>query len=577
MRRSTRPTVVLLLALALLPAAAAAAPVELVLSGVEGEAAENVRAYVDTEVDLETALAARTYRNRSREQVRQALEALGYYEAAIDVDIERGEDAWTLRVAVEPGERVTVRAVQVSITGDAADDPAFSDLRERLPVREGEPLNHGAYERSKSALRNLALSRGYFEHRFTESRIAVNPGAGWAEIRLAFDSGPRYRLGEVRFSDSPFRASLLRRFVPFDEGDPYDAGAIAELNRRLLDSGYFDNVVVNTRRDAAEDLRIPVDAELTARPDTTVSTGIGFSTDEGPRLRLTGTRHYINDRGHSLVNDLRVSQVRQNVSSRYQIPLRDPLNDRLELRVGWQREDIEDTESERYTAGLSRRQQFRSGWTRTQSLRWLDERFEQGEDEGRTTLLLPGLSFSRTRSRGGLDPYWGDRQDYGVELASEALLSDVDIFRITASNHWLRSFGERHRLQLRAELGGIGTNDFSQVPSSLRFFAGGDRSVRGYAYQSLAPEDDEGELLGGRYLATGSIEYSFRLLPDWRLAAFTDAGNAFDEPGNVEAKVGSGFGVRWLSPVGPVRLDLAWGGSEENVPFRVHISVGPPF
>ncbi|PWG62156.1 autotransporter assembly complex protein TamA [Spiribacter halobius] len=577
MRRSTRPTVVLLLALALLPAPAAAAPVELVLSGVEGEAAENVRAYVDTEVDLETALAARTYRNRSREQVRQALEALGYYQASIEVDIERGEEAWTLRVAVEPGERVNVRAVQVSITGDAVDDPAFSDLRERLPVREGEPLNHGAYERSKSALRNLALSRGYFEHRFTDSRIAVNPGAGWAEIRLAFDSGPRYRLGEVRFSDSPFRASLLRRFVPFDEGDPYEAGAIAELNRRLLDSGYFDNVVVNTRRGEAEDLRIPIDAELTARPDTTVSTGIGFSTDEGPRLRLTGTRHYINDRGHSLVNDLRVSQVRQNVSSRYQIPLRDPLNDRLELRVGWQREDIEDTESERYTAGLSRRQQFRSGWTRTQSLRWLDERFEQGEDEGRTTLLLPGLSFSRTRSRGGLDPYWGDRQDYGVELASEALLSDVDIFRITASNHWLRSFGERHRLQLRAELGGIGTNDFSQVPSSLRFFAGGDRSVRGYAYQSLAPEDDEGELLGGRYLATGSIEYSFRLLPDWRLAAFTDAGNAFDEPGNVEAKVGSGFGVRWLSPVGPVRLDLAWGVSEENVPFRVHISVGPPF
>lgn len=566
-----------LLIVFVLAAPAAADPVRLELSGVEGDVAQNVRAYVDTDADLDTPLAARTFRSRSREQVRQALEALGYYRPDVALDIARGEEAWVLRVDIEPGERVRLREVSVRIAGEAAEDEAFAELREQLPLAKGEPLDHGAYERSKSALRNLALSRGYFDYRFTESRIAVNPGAGWAEIRLTLDSGRRYRLGEVSFSESPFRDSLLRRFVPFDAGDPYDAGAIADLNRRLRDSGYFEDVVVNTRREAAEDLRIPVRAELRAREDTTVSTGVGFSTDEGPRLRLSATRHYINDRGHSLVNELRLSPVRQNVSSRYRIPLRDPLNDRLELRVGWQNEDLEDTRSERYTAGVSRRQQFRSGWTRTQSLRWLDERFEQGVDEGRATLLLPGISFARTRSRGGLDPYWGDRQDYGVEVGWSGLLSDVDIARVTASNTWLRTLGEDHRLQLRLELGGIATNDFSQVPSSLRFFAGGDQSVRGFAYQSLSPEDDDGELLGGRYLATGSVEYSFGVLPNWRLAAFTDAGNAFDRPDEAEAKVGSGVGVRWLSPVGPVRFDLAWGVSEDDVPFRVHISVGPPF
>lgn len=575
--RIQRLPLAVLVALVLLPALAAAAPVRLELTGVDGAAAENIRAYLDTGADLDTTLAARTFVGRSREQARRALEALGHYRAELDVSIERGEEAWVLRIDVAPGERVTVRRVDVRITGEAAADEAFRELRERLPLAEDAPLDHGAYERSKGALRNLALGRGYFDYRFTDARIAVNPGAGWAEITLVFDSGPRYRLGEVRFSESPFREQLLRRFVPFDAGDPYDAGAVAELNRRLLDSGYFENVVVSTRREEAEDLTIPVTAELTARPKTTVGTGLGFSTDEGPRFRLTGTRHYINDRGHSLINELRVSPVRQNVSSRYQIPLRDPLNDRLELRVGWQNEDLEDTRSERYTAGVSRRQQFRSGWTRTQSLRWLDERFEQGADEGRTTLLLPGIAFARTRSRGGLDPYWGDRQDYGIEAGWSGLLSDVDLARVTASNTWLRSLGERHRFQLRADLGAIATSDFSQVPSSLRFFAGGDQSVRGFAYQSLSPEDDAGDLLGGRYLATGSVEYSLGVTGNWRVAVFTDAGNAFDDPDGFDPKVGSGFGVRWLSPVGPLRLDLAWGVSEDDVPFRLHISVGPPF
>lgn len=566
-------------ALVLLPAFAVAAPVRLELTGAEGAAAENIRAYLDTEAELDTALEARAYLRRSREQARRALEALGYYQAELDVSIERGDEAWALRVEVDPGERVTVRRVEVSITGEAAEDEAFRALRERLPLEAGAPLDQGAYERSKAALRNLGLSRGYFDQRFTESRIAVNPGAGWAEIRLTFDSGPRYRLGEVRFSETPFGDDLLRRLVPFDRGDPYEASAIAELNRRLLDSGYFDNVVVNTRRDQVEDGAVPVTADLSARPRTTVTTGAGFSTDEGPRLRLGHTLHYLNDRGHSLVSELRVSPVRQNASTRYQIPLRDPLNDRLEVRAGWQREDIEDTRSTRFTAGVSRRQQFRSGWTRTQSVRWLNESFDQGEDEGSTTLLLPGIAFARTRSRGGVDPYWGDRQDYAIEAGLRALLSDVDLARITASNTWLRSLGEdnRHRFQLRADLGGIVTSDFSEVPSSLRFFAGGDQSVRGFDFQSLSPEDDDGDLLGGRYLATGSLEYSVRILEKWRLATFTDAGNAFDDPGNFDPKVGSGFGVRWTSPVGPLRLDLAWGVSEEDVPFRVHISVGPPF
>ncbi len=567
----------LALAVAGLLAGTAAAEVRLTLTGVEGEAAENIRAYVDPAVDLDSDLAADLYRDRVRSQVTEALEALGYYQARSEVSLRSVQGHWALAIEVDPGPRVTVRNVEVRITGAGEDDTAFGTLVGRLPLRPDEPLNQADYERSKRALRNLALQRGYFDARFTTARLAVNVSGAWADATLVLASGPRYALGEVSFSATPFRRSFLERLVPFDPGTPYTADAIADLNSRLLESGYFSDALVETRRDEAVDRRIPVQADVVARDRNTVTTGIGYSTDEGPRTRLGFERHYINNRGHRLNSGLRLSTVRQSVDARYEIPLADPLNDYLALATGWQKEDIEASRSERYTVSLSRRQGFTSGWVRTQSLRWLDERFTAGLDSGTSRLLLPGIAFTRTRSRGGIDPYRGDRQTYSIEVAARDLLSDLDIARLRLSNTWLRSLGERNRFQLRADVGAIATNDFEQTPTSLRFFAGGDQSVRGFAYNSLGPRDASGDVTGGRYLATGSFEYSYKVLGNWRLATFVDAGNAVDRPDEFDPAVGTGFGVRWSSPVGPLRLDFAWGVSRDDIPFRLHISVGPPF
>ncbi|WP_159322220.1 autotransporter assembly complex protein TamA [Spiribacter roseus] len=553
------------------------AAVDLTLTGADGALADNLRAHVDTDVSLESDLAGRFYRDQVRESLRDGAEALGYYEARFDITLTASPEDWRLDVAVTPGPRVRVRNVEVRITGDGADDRVLAALSERLPLRAGEPLNHADYERSKRALINEALQRGYFDYRFTTAELAVNVDGGWAEAILVMDAGARYALGEVTFSPSPFRQRFLSRLVPFEPGTPYTAEAVADLNQRLLDSGYFTDARVETRRDAGPPARIPVQADVVTRERNTVTTGAGYSTDEGPRLQLGYQRHYVNNRGHQLSSQLRVSTVRQSIDARYEIPLADPINDHLTLSTAWENADIEDTRSERYSVRLARRQTFTSGWTRTQSLRWLEERFTVGVDSGRSRLVLPGISFSRTRSRGGLDPDWGDQQRYSLEGASEALLSDVDIARLRLDNTWLRSVGEAHRFKLSAHLGGVATSDFEQTPTSLRFFAGGDQSVRGFAYRSLGPKDDNGDVIGGRYLTTGSAEYSYGLTDDWRLATFVDAGNAYREPSAFDPAVGTGFGVRWTSPVGPLRLDLAWGVSREDLPFRLHFSIGPPF
>ena len=234
---------------------------------------------------------------------------------------------------------------------------------------------------------------------------------------------------------------------------------------------------------------------------------------------------------------------------------------------------IEDTETDKVTLAVQRQRRLGGGWRQTLFLRWERERFTQAGETGDSTLTLPGMSLTRTRSRGDLNPNWGDRQNLTVEATHPELGSDIQLARLRLGTKWLRTFG-RHRFIARADAGGVASESFDQTPPSLRFFTGGDQSVRGFSYQSIAPENEDGELLGGRYLLVGGLEYGYRVLDNWTLATFYDAGDAFTDNG-PEFKEGAGFGVRWASPVGPIRLDFAWGISEPDPPFRLHFSMGP--
>jgi translocation and assembly module TamA len=154
------------------------------------------------------------------------------------------------------------------------------------------------------------------------------------------------------------------------------------------------------------------------------------------------------------------------------------------------------------------------------------------------------------------------------------LLSDITFGQVTLRGKYIRSIGEKSRIITRAAIGATEVSDFEQFPSSLRFFAGGDSSIRGYDYQSLGPEGDDGEVEGGRYLAVGSIEYENMFLGDWGGAVFTDFGNAynsFSDP--IEYSVG--IGVRWRSPVGLIRVDVAKGLSDTDEGIALHIVIGP--
>ncbi len=568
----TRVSACLIAVLLCVLALPAWAEVTVEIHGVEGDLRDNVRNHVGQPASNDP-LVVRRFAGRVNQRATEALQALGHYEGDVRVETPRDNGGRKIVVHVDPGPAIIIDSVDVRIEGDAESDDAFQRLLERMPVREGDTLHHGRYESTKRGIENLSLSRGYFDGRFLQSRINVSIRDQRAEIIIHYHSGERYRFGDVEYSDNALSDDLLERLVPFDRDDYYHSDGIAAFNRNLLNSDYFRDVRVRTNQDRGEDRRVPVRADVRMNRPNRVGVGVGYATDVGPRIRLNWRKPWVNADGHSLSSEAEVSEVRQSISSTYSIPLTPPLDHRLQFQGGWQREEIEDTETEKLTAAIQRQRTLTRGWTQTLFLRWEREKFVQASERGETTLTLPGMSLTRTRSRGGMDPTWGDRQFASVEATHPELGSDIHLSRVRLGSKWLRTYG-RHRLIARGDAGAVVSESFSRTPPSLRFFTGGDQTVRGYRYQSLAPRNEDGELIGGRYLLVGSVEYGYRFYDRWTLATFYDVGNAFSDF-DEDFREGAGFGVRWASPVGQIRLDLAWGISEPGTPFRLHFSMGP--
>ncbi|WP_060507516.1 autotransporter assembly complex family protein [Pseudomonas sp. NBRC 111124] len=539
----------------------------------------NVEGYIGNLGDRDEEALLRFSRG-AQEQARKAAQALGYYQAQIDTEVKppaKADQSPQLIIKIDPGEPVRLRNVTVRIEGPASEMKAFR-VPDSRALRAGEPLNHGLYEDAKRLIQNQASRYGFFSGHFSRQRLAVDPQAGVADIELVYQSGPRYRLGAVKFSgDTPLDEDLLQRMVTFKPGTPYDSELIAGLNNDLQSSGYFEGVRVDAAPTAAVGEDIPVDVRLETRKPRTMGLGLGFSTDVGPRGKANWTRHWVNPQGHSYGWETELSAPRQNVGLWYDVPLDPPLTDKLRFAGGYQNEEIAgtDTLSKLLTVGPEWHSKLPSGWQRVISLKYQREEYRLGDDSGLSTLLMPGVSFSYLRSDNRIDPHNGYRLQFDTQVAKEGLMSDTNLLHGNVLLKGLTTLGHNHRFLGRVQFGGSATNGYkNNIPPSLRFFAGGDQSVRGYDYQTLSPKNSDGDRIGGRYLVAGSVEYQYSLAEKWRVATFIDQGNAFNTLELPSLKTGVGIGVRWVSPVGPLRLDLA-KALDDDGGIRLHFSMGP--
>jgi len=555
-----------------------AANVRLQLEGLTGALQKNVRAQLST-IESDEVTPDRRFQARVDDAIREGLKALGYYEPTIDFELrpppKKGRQVLVARVS--PGEPVRIGSTDVVLRGGARTDSDYLDLLKKRPAI-GSVLNHGDYDAFKKSLTNVALRKGYFDSQFSKSQLGIALDRRLAFWDIDYDSGQRYRFGAVTFEGSQIREEYLQNLVPFHAGDYYQTKDLAELNRRLSATGWFNSVVVAPEFDKARQTKVlPLKGVVSPRTENTIETGVGYSTDVGPRVKATWKKPWMNSYGHSLTTSMSVSAPEQQLDFSYKMPLlKNPLEQYYLVQGGFKRTDLNDTEADSTTLALSRYWDLSSGWQRAINLRWSLDHFTQASVTNTTMLLYPGVMISRTRSRGGLMPTWGDSQRYSVDYSNTAWGSDVDFLVLQAQNVWIRTLYDRHRFVVRGNLGWIETGDFDRVPPDLRFFAGGDRSIRGYKYKSIAPKDDDGKLIGASKLATGSLEYQYNVSGKWWGAVFVDSGEAVSDIRKSDIKTGTGVGVRWESPVGPIKLDFAVPvGDKDEHGLQFYIGLGP--
>ncbi|MEE2001284.1 autotransporter assembly complex family protein [Alkalimonas sp. MEB108] len=547
------------------------------IQGVSGSTRDNVELYLANFANGDVSTSLR-FQARLEQEARAALRALGYYHPTIEFRIERSARGTTLVMTIEQGPVTRYQQVDIQLLGEAATDADFIALKDRLAPKVGDAVHHGRYEQLKSSMANLALRKGYFKADFSRHVLAVSEARQEARLTLHFDSGQRYRFGDVRFSGSQIQEPRLFSLIPFQSGDPYLASQLGEFNQAIANTNWFGSILIEPDSESLEDSdgTVPLHVKLEPRARNSMELGVGYADVQGARLKANWNKPWLNDRGHSLNNRLALSEIEQSLESAYRMPLRNVAQDFYQFQFGVKNFDKEDGKGQDYTIAAERHWLLNNQWYRTVSMRWLYSEFTQAEQEDRSNLLMPGISFTRSRSQGGLMPTRGDRLLFSLETSDRAWGSDSRFIRFRSRVNYINSFGSDHRIVTRLDAGAILLEEATALPPSLRFFAGGDGSIRGYGYERVAPRDDDDLLLGGRYMLTGSAEYQYRVRGNWWLATFADYGSAWSK--DPDWKRGVGLGVRWASPIGPVRLDFAWGldhSTGKSRQFQLHFSLGP--
>ncbi|EEZ00939.1 uncharacterized protein YtfM precursor [Vibrio sp. RC586] len=569
MRRKSLPALISLW----LFSAVSYADVKLEITGISGAEKDNVDAYLSSIAPQDYSTSLR-FQSQLEKSITEALNALGYYHPVIDFQV--AEDNQRLSVAVTLGEVIRFSQVDVVITGEAENDRDFQRLIRRSGLKVGEPLNHSLYDALKSGIRNLALQKGFFNGDFQTSRLEVIPELNQARVQLHFSSGIRYLFGATTVEGSQIDENRVMSLRPFKQGDPYLVSQVGEFNQNLSNTDWFSSVFVEPDLSQLDQGReLPIKVSLAPQARNQLETGLGYSTDVGVRGSLKWKKPWVNSRGHSFDSSFSISAPEQTITAGYQIPLEDVLNEYYRIQYGMKNVDKRDTQSLESNLSLERHWQLDGGWHRTVFIRYLLENYEQGLQDDNSQFLLPGITYSRTRTRSsGSLLTWGDKQTITLEYGDPKLISATRVARVQAGSSWLRTYARNHRALVRVDGGANITDEFDQLSPSLRFFAGGDNNLRGYGYESISPKDASGALTGAKYIATSSIEYQYRLTGNWWAAMFMDVGDAFND--TPEWKKGAGVGVRWVSPVGPIRLDFAWGlDAEPGDEFKIHFTLGP--
>jgi translocation and assembly module TamA len=618
----------LLVALALGGAALPAAAVTVTRIDVTGlddpRLADNVRVSLSLTDELNKHLSGRRLAYLLREaeaETREALEPFGYYSPTIVIQrsdratpegeertptsptsatarnrtprADADEDArrtLSISIQVTPGTPVRVRGWRVGIEGDAASDPVVADALASFAPRQGEVLDHVLYEANKAKVSRALGKHGYFDADFLARRVEVTRADNAADIDLRWSSGARHALGNATFAQSPnaiIDDALLQKLVGWDAGEAYDDAELDRLRRSLVALDYFGLVEVLPQPDDAVGKVVPVQVNLTPAPRSIYSAGVNYGTQSGAGFSLGLERRYLNSHGHKALAQIDYAKKRKTATVQYRVPAFAWLDGWFTAGLQAADELTDFESSRRLELVASRSGQYNDHLNLVASAHVLRERWAYNvADDGDGALapidylyasfVYPSLSAEYIDVDDRLAPRRGAGGTLTVRGGKGGPEGDATFAQLHASAQWFHGFDDDSRLIVRGELGHTFTADVLDLPPSLRFYAGGDRSVRGYGWREIGPdvETDAGTYsVGASNVLTASVEYERYFKGPWGAAVFVDSGSAF-EGNRPDMHTGIGIGLRWRSPVGPVRIDIARGLDDPDSPFTLHLNIG---
>jgi translocation and assembly module TamA len=572
---------------------------KLTINGGNNILQENIRAHLafnDINCDL-SEIKLRGRLRGSDQNISEALRALGYYHGRWTLSSVKTSTVssaeknglisavnplkllrknpeticWELQLELDPGAPANITILDVRIEGEGDADPVFSNYLASLPTKVGNKLLHSDYDEIKKQISQRARNAGYFDGKFRQHSLKINTDTNTTAITIIFQSGRRYRFGAIEFGRGLLNDSLLERYLPFQTAAPFEAGKLITLQNNLVSSNYFSSVNVDQGTPDASNNTVATYITSIPKKQYETTAGIGASTDTGPRVSYGLKNRRFNADGDTYQINSQYSPVLSNLGYQYSQAGTKPLTDKTVWSTGAQKKDTDTSKSTSYRAEVALISLAGSGWIQTLSLKFLHESFDIANVNNTSTLLMPGISFTRSKANDRRYPTLGWRVTAAARGALQGVVSDVSLaqFELDGKTIFPLLGG---RLISRGGLAITALNDFSELPASLRLFAGGDNSVRGFAYESLGPENSGGEVVGGKHRLTGSVEYDHRVWGDFALATFYDAGNAFDTR-DFTFYSSVGAGLRWFSPIGPIRVDFGFPLKDGG--FRFHLSMGP--
>jgi translocation and assembly module TamA len=513
------------------------------------------------------------------QKIKDLLATEGYFSPNIKLQSTQNNSEHIAKFTIKPGKPSVINNVEITFAGDITEQsdktmPSQQQIRDEWPLKSGMTFTQAAWSDAKRSLLTKLLVNRYPNATITETKAIIDANQHTASLQINVNSGNTVHFGEIQIDGlQRYPESIIHNLNPIKPNEAYSQAQLLTFQTRLQESGYFRVVeVTSDARAASQETNLaPIKVKVDENQSIKLSTGLGYSTNTGVRTQLTVDHLNLFDRNWRMTSSLRLEQRLQSVSGVIRLPTTED-GYRDSANASTTRTEIEGQTTTLTQTGVKRawgtlkREQYVGANVLSEQVK-LDG--AESSDNYAATL---GYGITLRRTDNNLNPsrgYLFNAQFNGAPLAS---LSNGTFLQSYFKTQAYYPITKSTQLIARAELGMV--HGKNSAPATFLFRAGGDQSVRGYGFQSLGVNEGDA-IVGGRYLATGSIEIIQWLTPEWGAAIFTDFGNAANTVKDLKPVYGYGLGARWKSPVGPIGADIAYG--QETDEYRMHFNIGVIF